>query len=151
MKAFYDIINYLKEQLESDIDVNTVTHGTPEQLDNGNKKDIFPIAHIQVIDSILPSGLVVFTFDVGVLDQRNINKFQSTDKFLRNDNELDNLNTCHTVLARLISRLRTQLNDLDIELYNEPTIRPIIFEYANTLDGWFASIQLSIPNRIPLC
>lgn len=147
MNSFYKVINYLKTQLESDIDVNTVVHGEAPE----NKKDLFPLAHLMVTNGANGQGLVIFTFTVQVLDIRNVSKKMNTDKFLKNDNELDNLNTCFSVLNRLITDLKLQRNDLDIELLNEPSLTPVIYDFKDTLDGWTTELQLSIPSDISVC
>ena len=146
-KNFYRVINYLKEQLNSDIDVNTIVHGEAPE----NKKDIFPMAHLMVTGSSFPPGQCAFNFTVQVLDIRNVSKKISTDKFLKNDNELDNLNTCFEVINSLIMDLKLQRNDLDIELLNDPTPLPVFYEFKDTLDGWTVELQLSITNDITVC
>lgn len=147
MNSFYKVIGYLKDQLALDIDVNTIIHGEAPE----NKKDIFPMAHLMVTGGALGQGTSIFTFTVQVLDIRNVSKKMSTDKFLKNDNELDNLNTCFAVLNRLITELKLQRNDLDIELLNEPTLVPVIYEFKDTLDGWSTELQLAIANTISIC
>lgn len=147
MNSFYKVIGYLKDQLALDIDVNTIIHGEAPE----NKKDIFPMAHLMVTGGALGQGTSIFTFTVQVLDIRNVSKKMSTDKFLKNDNELDNLNTCFAVLNRLITELKLQRNDLDIELLNEPTLVPVVYEFKDTLDGWSTELQLSIANTISIC
>lgn len=147
MNSFYKVIGYLKDQLALDIDVNTIIHGEAPE----NKKDIFPMAHLMVTNGALGQGVSIFTFTVQVLDIRNVSKKMSTDKFLKNDNELDNLNTCFAVLNRLITELKLQRNDLDIELLNEPSLVPVIYEFKDTLDGWSTELQLAIGNTISIC
>lgn len=147
MNSFYKVIGYLKDQLALDIDVNTIIHGEAPE----NKKDIFPMAHLMVTGGALGQGTSIFTFTVQVLDIRNVSKKMSTDKFLKNDNELDNLNTCFAVLNRLITELKLQRNDLDIELLNEPTLVPVVYEFKDTLDGWSTELQLAIANTISIC
>ena len=147
MNSFYQVIEYLKDQLALDIDVNTIIHGEAPE----NKKDIFPMAHLMVTNGALGQGVSIFTFTVQVLDIRNVSKKMSTDKFLKNDNELDNLNTCFAVLNRLITELKLQRNDLDIELLNEPSLVPVIYEFKDTLDGWSTELQLAIGNTISIC
>ena len=147
MNSFYKVIGYLKDQLALDIDVNTIIHGEAPE----NKKDIFPMAHLMVTNGALGQGVSIFTFTVQVLDIRNVSKKMSTDKFLKNDNELDNLNTCFAVLNRLITELKLQRNDLDIELLNEPSLVPVIYEFKDTLDGWSTELQLAIGNTISVC
>jgi hypothetical protein len=147
MNSFYQVIGYLKDQLSNDVDVNTVVHGEAPE----NKKDLFPLAHLMVTNGALGQGVSIFTFTVQVLDIRNLSKKASTNKFLKNDNELDNLNTCFAVLSRLITDLKLQRNDLDIELLNEPSLIPVIYEFKDTLDGWTTELQLSITNNVSVC
>lgn len=146
MREFYTVIDFLKGLLQEDINVHTILHGLKSTMDI-NKKNIFPIAHIQVTNSIIQSGYVGFTFEVVCVDIRNISKQMVTDKWLGNDNELDNLNTTHAVLNRLLTKLRNTRNDFKIELNNEPNLQPIIFEETNLLDGWRTEIELIIPNN----
>jgi hypothetical protein len=151
MRGFYLSIQLLKDLLEEDINVHTIVHGLKSTMDI-NKKNIFPLAHLQVTSSTADNQFISFTFEVAVLDIRNISKKIVTDKFLQNDNELDNLNTTHSVLNRLITKLRLRNNDDKIELNNTPTITPIIFEEMNLLDGWRTEIELIIPNtEINVC
>lgn len=150
MNSFYTVIEYLKEELLSDIDVNTVTHGAVDEVDI-DKKNIFPLAHILVTDMSFPVGMVAYNFTVHVLDQRNVSKVKTVEKWLKNDNELDNLNTCGAVINRLVSYLKRQHNDLDIELLNEPNPKPVQFEFMNTLDGWVVDLQLGISNNAKVC
>jgi hypothetical protein len=151
MREFYTTIDFLKSLLQEDINVHTILHGLKSTMDI-NKKNIFPIAHIQVTNSTISSGYVSFTFEVVAVDLRNISKQMVTDKWLGNDNELDNLNTTHAILNRLLTKLRNTRNDFKIELNNEPSLQPIIFEETNLLDGWRTEIELIIPNyEINVC
>jgi hypothetical protein len=147
MNEFYKVIDFLKGLLEEDINVHTILHGLKSTLDI-SKKNIFPIAHIQVTSSNVVTGYVGFNFEVVVVDVRNVSKEVVTDKWLGNDNELDNLNTTHAVLNRLLTKLRNSRNEFAIELNNEPVCQPIIFEETNLLDGWRTDIELIIPNNV---
>ena len=146
MREFYTTIDFLKGLLQEDINVHTILHGLKSTMDI-NKKNIFPITHIQVTNSTIQSGYVGFTFEVVAVDLRNVSKQMVTDKWLGNDNELDNLNTTHAILNRLLTKLRNTRNDFKIELNNEPNLQPIIFEETNLLDGWRTEIELIIPNN----
>lgn len=145
MKAFYQAIDYIKTTLESAPLLNTITHGT-DIIDNV-KKNIFPLAHINVLSSSIDSGVVTFSFEVAIVDIRNFSKIKGKDKFLGNDNELDNLNTCHAIMNFMITKMRLQRNDLDIELINEPSLQPVFMAFTNALDGWICQIELSVPNN----
>ena len=150
MNSFYTVIEYLKDFLLQDIDVNTVTHGAVEDVDI-DKKNIFPLAHILATGMSFPTGMVAYNFTIHILDQRNISKKKSTDKWLKNDNELDNLATCGAVVNRLVSNLKRQYNDFDIDLLNEPNPIPVMYQFTNVLDGWQVDIQLGISNNIEVC
>jgi hypothetical protein len=150
MKSFYNAIDYIKSTLESAPLLNTITHGT-DIIDN-EKKTIFPLAHINILNSSIGQGEVKFNFEIAVVDIRNISKVKSSDKFLGNDNELDNLNTCHAILNYMITKMRMQRNDFDIELLNDPTLQPILMQFTNMLDGWKCEVELSVPNNeIEVC
>lgn len=151
MREFYTSINYLKSILDADINVHTITHGLRSMTDI-EKKNIFPLAHIQVISSNVDTSNITFNFEIAVVDLRMTVKEVVTDKFRGNDNELDNLNTCHAVLNRLVSTLRNKQNNFNIDLNNTPLLQPIIFEDSNLLDGWRTEIELIMPNtEISVC
>lgn len=151
MREFYKVVDYLKTTLEADVNVHTITHGLRSMADI-DKKNIFPLVHLQVTSSSVDASNVTFTFEIAVVDLRNISKVPVTNKFLSNDNELDNLNTCHAVLNRLVSLLRNTNNEFSIDLVNAPTLQPIIFEDSNLLDGWRCDLELIIPNNeISVC
>jgi len=145
MRAFYKAIDYIKSTLDGAPLLNTITHGT-DIIDNV-KKNIFPLAHINVLSSVVSNGVVNFTFEIAVVDIRNYSKLKSKDKFLGNDNELDNLNTCHAIMNYMIMAMRFQRNEFDIELLNEPNLNPVFMAFTNALDGWICQIELSVPNN----
>lgn len=72
-------------------------------------------------------------------------------KFEGNDNVLDNLNVCHTIINDLLTYLSLQNNDDYIELISVSNLEPILFSDSNILDGWGVTITLSIPNDISVC
>ena len=146
MREFYKVVDYLKTTLSNDVNVHTITHGLRSMMDI-DKKNIFPLVHLQVTSSTVSNSMATFIFEVVAVDLRNISKQQVTDKFLGNDNELDNLNTCHAVLNRLVSILQNQNNTDAIQLVNVPNLQPIIFEESNLLDGWRCDLELIIPNN----
>lgn len=146
MREFYKVVDYLKTTLSNDVNVHTITHGLKSMMDI-DKKNIFPLVHLQVTSSTVSNSMATFIFEVVAVDLRNISKQQVSNKFLGNDNELDNLNTCHAILNRLVSILQNQNNNDAIQLVNIPTLQPIIFEESNLLDGWRCDLELIIPNN----
>jgi hypothetical protein len=47
----------------------------------------------------------------------------------------------------MITQMRLQRNDQDIELQNDPTLQPILLAFTNALDGWKCDIEISVPNN----
>ena len=150
MNSFYKVVDFLKGHFESDSFVHTITHGVVNDVDI-DKKNIFPLVHFSINNAQVVEGLIVYTFTIWVLDIRNVSKKPIIDKFLKNDNELDNLNTCFAVANRFLTKLRLQRLPNDIELFANSTLEPVQFDFSNVLDGWQFDVQLSIPNDIEVC
>ncbi|MFZ2432488.1 MAG: hypothetical protein WAW57_15220 [Lutibacter sp.] len=150
MSEFLTTITYLKDTLTADTDVNVVTHGTSDQIDL-DKKTTFPLAHIQITNSEIAGGYISFTFEIHALKLRDISKAPITDKWIKNDNELDNLDTCFNILNRLITGLRLKQNIYDIELLGATNPEPITLDFMNMLDGWKTTLQLQISNNVTVC
>jgi hypothetical protein len=150
MNEFYKIIEFLKLTIDSNPLVNTITHGTPDLIDI-DKKNIYPLVHLNVTQSQVLNGYVSFDIEITSLDIRNVVKSNVRDKFLGNDNELDNLNTCHAILNHLITKLKLQYNDFDVELLNEPNLIPMLLQFSNQLDGWQTTLTLGIKNEVIVC
>lgn len=150
MNSFYIAIEFLKDLFLNDPLVHTVCHGSVSDIDL-DKKTIYPLVHITVGETTYLQGYIAHQFTVHCLDQRNISKVKNANKWIKNDNELDNLNTCAAVLSKVILNLKQQYNAQDIELNNEPALQPVEFAFTNTLDGWVTEISLKVPNDISAC
>ena len=103
--AYYDVLEKLKNNLLSDVNINTVTEGDITQV-NLNKQDIFPLSHIMV-NSVAENGQIL-TFNVSVMamDIVDVSKEETVDLFRGNDNEQDVLNTQLAVLNKFMQQLR---------------------------------------------
>lgn len=145
MNHYYLLLNFIKDALKDAPLVNTITQGT-DIVDN-NKKNLFPLAHINILSSSVGQD-VKMTFEVAVLDIRNVSKVKSKDKFVGNDNEIDNLNTCHAILNYMVTKMQLKRNKDDIEVDTISELSPILMEFTNMLDGWKVEVTLSIPNNI---
>jgi len=143
---FYIVSNFLKTLLQSDPLINTVVIGRTNETDL-YKKNIFPIAHIIPVNSPwLGNGVSAFTFQIGVLEQRDIPSVKKNTKFEGDDNMIDNLNATYAVINNLLSYLENQNNDFFIELQNVGGIQPFLFVKENLLDGFYVTLTLTIKN-----
>ena len=148
MNSYYKATTILREILEANEDVNTVLHGKSDDKDL-YKKSIYPLAHINPVSSSFDSSQAnTFTFEIAVLDQRDLSSnSQTEDKFYGNANEIDNLNTAHSVLNDLLTRLRLNYND-GLEVIGVSPAQPVLFKDFNLLDGWLISLTVTMPNDI---
>lgn len=146
-----ELLRYLKELLESDDFVNTVTKGSLSKLDL-NKMDIPPIAHVYVNGADFGNGQTV-TMDVEltVVSVVYVNPEINKDKFWGNDNEDDVLNDCLAVLNRAYSRLLRDFEDKDITAVQNATATEVTYN-KDLLIGWSLPFQVIMPNTtISLC
>ena len=135
MNQYYTCLNFIRESLTGAPFINTIT------------QNIFPLAHINILNASAPGQSNTFTFEIAVLDIRNVSKVKSTDKFLGNDNEIDNLNTCHAIINYALTKMQLSRNEHDIEVENISDLSPLLMDFTNMLDGWKCEITLSIPNN----
>ena len=107
------------------------------------KKNLYPLAHIIPQASPWTTQQVnQVSLQIRVVEQRDINKMHTDTKFEGNDNILDNLNVCHTIINDLLTYLSLQNNDDYIELISVSSLEPILFSDHNILDGFAVTITL---------
>jgi hypothetical protein len=146
MDRYYKVAQFLFQQLIDDPNVNTVAFGNLDNVDL-NKKTIYPLAYLNVLSAPMNTSYVdTFTFEVAVLDQRDISNSPIIDKFNGNDNLQDNLNICHAILSKLVKYLRENHNEDGIELESVTAATPILQPTVNLLDGWLLNMTLKIEN-----
>lgn len=143
---FYTVVDYLKKLLSADKFVNTVVIGRTNERDL-YKKSIYPLAHIIPVTSPwINSNVSAFTFQIGILEQRDIPNKKKDTKFEGDDNMIDNLNTTYAVLNQLLSYLSNQNNEHYIELDSVGGIQPFLFTDHALLDGFYVTLTLIIRN-----
>ena len=114
MKGFYNITDKIKDALNAEPFVNTVTYGSLDDVDL-NKQTIFPLSHLIVNNCTVGTNTLTFNISILAMDVVDESKEEVTDDFVGNDNEQDVLNTQLAVLNRVIAIL--QRGDLYSEKY----------------------------------
>ena len=144
---FYKAVELIKDRLQSNPLVNTVIFARTNEKDL-YKKQIYPITHIVPTSTpFINKQVTQHTFEVGAMNERDIPATNKLTKFEGDDNVIDNLNTCHSILNDLINFLYNRDNSDDrIELVSVSNFEPLLFTDFNILDGWVVSITLQIPN-----
>lgn len=151
MNQYTQLFYYLKELLEQDDLVNTITQGNFAELDI-EKANIFPLVHMDIISATLDNNVITFSVQIASLNQRDkVNEIKE-DKFWKQDNEVDNFNETLAILNRLWLKLYTDLEQRDITASLNVPLSKIDFEYTNTLDGWLLDFDIQVPNTtLDLC
>lgn len=150
MNQFYLTIDLLKQRLLNNVNVNTVIEARDGDKDL-YKKNIYPLAVVNPISADFSNSRVTFfTFEVAVLDQRDISK-EPGDKYNGNDNYIDNLNITSAIINDLVNYLRLQNNDDLIELVSVTDANKVEMSGYNLLDGFYITLKLSIPNTQNYC
>lgn len=152
MKGFYEISQAIKNQLDDDAFVNTVTIGDIFKIDL-NKQTIFPLSHI-MINSANYNGKT-FNYNVSVLcmDIVDESKEATTDLFRGNDNEQDVLHTQEMVARRLLEMLnRGDLYDDGFELSNgSASIEYFVDRFENKIAGVTITFDVMTFNDMTIC
>tara|TARA_R110000772_G_C13310212_1_gene439980 strand:- start:25070 stop:25534 length:465 start_codon:yes stop_codon:yes gene_type:complete len=152
LNQYTQLLYYIKSLGDSDVFINTVTQGDVDDIDL-QKMNLYPLLHIEVNGAGFTNGsTIIFNVQIAALDVRDINKEVITDKFWKQDNEVDNLNETLAVLNRLWSIMYRDFDDNNITASENPTLEKILESGTNLLDGWLLSFDVEMPNdTISLC
>lgn len=151
MKGYYNITTDIKNQLDLDVFVNTVTLGDIFKVDL-NKQTIFPLSHIMVNNATYLNNVLQFNLSVLCMDIVDESKDETTDIFVGNDNEQDVLNTQLMVINRLLEVIRRgAMNDDGYELVNSPSIEPFVDRFENKIAGWTVTFDVQVANEMTIC
>lgn len=151
MSTFYEITQAIKNQLQEDIFVNTVTIGDIFKVDL-NKQTIFPLSHI-IVNSVSYQGPVLnYNISILSMDIVDESKEEITDIFIGNDNEQDVLNTQLAVSNRFLEVLRRGSLGEDYELVNgTANIEFFTERFENKIAGVTYTFDIAIQNSMTIC
>jgi hypothetical protein len=152
MNHYTELLTYIKQIIDADDFVNTITQGDFDELDL-DKANIFPLVHVNVTGGSFTNGqTVILNLQVGCFGIRDFNKDINTDKFWLNDNEVDNLNETLAVLNRLYGYMHKDFGENNITSIENPSLEPVTEYGKNYLDGWIMTFDVEMPNTtINLC
>jgi len=154
MQGFYNLTKKIRETLQLDEFVNTVTYGDLMEVDL-NKQTIFPLSHFMVSGATMQSN--VWNFSVSLLCMDIVNESKNfangiPGEFRGNNNEQDVFNTQLAVANRILELLLR--GDLYVEKYQldgDATLEPFVDRFENKLAGWTVTFNVMIPNDMTIC
>ena len=156
MQGFYNITQKIREQLQQDAFVNTVTYGNIFDVDL-SKQTIFPLSHLQVVSATMQQNVWNFSMSLLVMDlvekpKDYIDPTSAQDVFAGVSNEQDIWNTQLAVANRLLELLyRCDLYNDKFQLDGQPVCEPFTDRFENELAGWTVSFNILIPNDMTIC
>jgi hypothetical protein len=150
MSTFYEITTVIKDQLQLDAFVNTVTMGDIFNVDL-NKQTIFPLSHIIVNSASYQGNIFVYNISILSMDIVDESKELITDIFLGNDNEQDVLNTQMMVANRFLEVLRRGALYENYNLIGNANIEFFTERFENKLAGVTTTFDISIRNTMTKC
>tara|TARA_R110002012_G_scaffold188921_2_gene356098 strand:- start:582 stop:1037 length:456 start_codon:yes stop_codon:yes gene_type:complete len=151
MTGYYDIIKILKESLEANPNVTSVTEGSIFNVDI-NKRTLFPLSHV-MINSVNHEGNTL-RFNVSILhmDIENQTSNKTTDDFKGNSDEHDILNTQLAVAVKTIEDFyRGDNYGGTFQLEGQPDIQPWTDRFENYLAGWTSTFDVIYANSMTIC
>jgi len=151
MKGFYQISKAIKDQLDADAFVNTITIGDIFKVDL-NKQTIFPLSHIMINSAAYNGNTFNYSISVLCMDIVDESKEVTTDIFVGNDNEQDVLNTQQMVATRLLEMLRRgDLYDDGYQLQDGATIEYFVDRFENKIAGVTVTMNVVAQNDMTIC
>ncbi len=151
MKGFYNLTDTLKDALEEDVFVNTVSYGDIFKVDL-KKQTIFPLSHFIVNNGTYVGNIWTFNVSLICMDVVDYSKDDEQNDFVGNDNEQDVLNTQLAVINRLLERLRRgDLRDNLYQLNGSPSVEAFTDRFDNLLAGWTVTFDVDIVNNMTIC
>tara|TARA_R110000824_G_scaffold62576_1_gene165579 strand:+ start:443 stop:910 length:468 start_codon:yes stop_codon:yes gene_type:complete len=149
-RAYYILLETLKNSLLQNSNVNTVSTGDISQIDL-SKQTIFPLSHI-IINSATNSGQVM-TFNVTVLCMDKVNQLK-TEQVNPFNNEAEHtvLNTQLAVSNKLYKDLYSGQLRLDGYQVDEDASIEFFFDrFENILAGVAMTLNIQLNNDLNVC
>lgn len=151
MKGFYQISQAIKDQLDADAFVNTVTIGDIFKVDL-NKQTIFPLSHIMINSAAYNGSTFNYSISVLCMDIVDESKEEVEDIFVGNDNDQDVLNTQQMVATRLLEMLRRgDLFDDGYQLQDGASIEYFVDRFENKIAGVTVTMNVIAQNDMTIC
>ncbi len=144
------INDWIIEEYQNNNLVNTISIVPTLNIDL-NKENIYPLVNVDMTNSIIEEQVIIVTFIMTILQQRDTRLNKIDSKLLLDGNYLDNINETHSISQRFINVLTMQNNDSLIEIDSLSTLKMLKEWRGGLLDGVQFTINLSIPNRGESC
>jgi|TARA_X000001382_G_scaffold129402_3_gene121364 hypothetical protein len=150
-RAFYLMLDTIKDTLLEDKNVNSVTYGDLSEVDL-SKQTIFPLSHILVNSATNDSQTMSFNVTILCMDVVDIDKSEAKNIFEKHTHEHYVLNTQLAVGNRLYQLLHNGQLRLDgYQVDGEANCEPFVDRFSNNLAGWAVTFDVMVKNDLFIC
>lgn len=150
--SYFKLIYGIKEVLNQDDRVKTITEGDIDDLD-AYKQNIPAMAHIVVNSGTVEENLNVYDVVISVLDVVVENNNLTVEKFIGNDNRQEVYEKTDNIVRRFYMYFKRNSIGQDIYIDGQPSFDKVLdMETQNRLAGWELSFSVGVPNpEIDIC
>tara|TARA_R110000796_G_scaffold227663_1_gene344445 strand:- start:1354 stop:1824 length:471 start_codon:yes stop_codon:yes gene_type:complete len=147
-RGYYEMTDRLKETLEANPLINTVTYGNLHDAGN-DKTTMFPLAHFTVNSTELTAQTFIFNMTLFVADLIDHTNEVATDKFRGNKNTMDVHNSMLAAIseAMLIFRRKDAMAS-GYALVGNPNIEAFEHRFNADAAGWFCDFTVEVTQRM---
>jgi len=150
-RAFFLMLETIKNTLLQDKNVNTVTYGDLTEIDL-SKQTMFPLSHILVNSATNDSQTMTLNVTIISMDVVDISKKDLNNIFERDAHEHFVLNTQLAVGNRLYQLLHNGQVRLDgYQVDGDANCEPFVDRFSNNLAGWATTFDIMIKNDLFIC
>jgi len=150
MTTFYDVLDKIKNLLEADNDVNTVTYGRFDEIAM-NKFTTYALSHF-VVNDVTYQGSLTVSISLYAMDIINQVKDTVTNEFTNDSNLHDVLNTQLAVCTRLLEQLRRGDPYADkYQLVGDASLVPFQERFEDDVAGWECTFTIEMPKSMTIC
>ena len=144
--SYFKLINGIKDLLQSDSRIKTVTEGDIDDID-AYKQNIPAMAHIIVNGGTVNDNLNVYNVVVSVLDIVDENNNITQEKFLGNDNLQEVYNSTDNIIRRFYMKFKKQAQGDNIYIDGQPSFDKVLdTETQNRIAGWDLTFSVGVPD-----
>jgi len=149
MTGLYALLTEIKDLLEDDVNVNSVSFGNLFELDL-NKQSIYPMSHFSVGTAQSFGYANRFTITLISMDIVDVSKTEGQETFEGNNNEIDVLNTQFHVQARIVEMLQRSPSIVRYVIQDEVSYESFTDRFQDSVAGWTCTFDVDIPKDMTI-
>ena len=147
--SYYQITTKIKELLLSEPFTNTVVLGDIDEAVI-EKQAMYPYVLFDVENVSISESSATYNLKLLAFDIVDVSKKAPKDKFIRNDNQQDVLNTQLQVLTRLYSKLKRDAEEKDYEVEGDMNCNSFNERFQDNVAGWEATFEVTLAHDMTI-